>query len=75
MLGCLPLSCNFEDRGQVPGIAVGFTDSVGDFPLDEESASRPLVNECAMLEESRFGLSRWRGGLKLCGVTGEVRED
>jgi hypothetical protein len=22
--------------------------------LDEKSASRPLVNECAMLEESRF---------------------
>src|SRR6266446_513900 len=29
MLGCLPLSCNFEDRGQVPGIAVGFTDFSG----------------------------------------------
>jgi hypothetical protein len=25
MLGCLPLSCNLEDRGQVPGNAAGST--------------------------------------------------
>jgi hypothetical protein len=45
MLGCLPLSCNFEDRGQVPGNAVGFTDfQWGTFQLAE-------LFECEVIEE------------------------
>jgi hypothetical protein len=46
MLGCLPLSCNFEDRGQVPGIAVGFTDFSGG--LSTWTKSRHLVQLGAM---------------------------
>ena len=42
-------------RQRLSSNAPVFTDfQWGTFHLDEESASRPLVNECAMLEESRF---------------------
>ena len=42
-------------RQRLSSNAVVFTDFQWvTFHLDEKSASRPLVNECAMLEDSRF---------------------
>jgi hypothetical protein len=52
MLGCLPLSCNFEDRGQVPGNVVHVSNRDQSTQADFSISS---VIDCVLTEEDLGG--------------------
>jgi hypothetical protein len=66
MLGCLPLSCNFEDRGQVPGNTLGTGDLARAF-VD--------LREIAIARTSRLVPAYWRFELPAMSVVSMGRRN